>query len=340
MKPAKPVVILAPAPQKRDRIFSSSALERLHDKFEVIDLEENTETGLLERHLPDAFAVVGQPDLGTDALESAIQLRAIVNVEGNFFPNVDYPKAFANGIRVLGSGPAYSQAVAEYALALALDLARGISREDRAMRRGDESWVPGSNIGSILLRNARIGFVGYGNIGRALQRLLEPFTPSIRAFDPWLPESVILEANLIPSTLDETLSESDFVFVLAAVTTENAHLIDAEMLAMLPDQARLILVSRAAVVDYDALLDKVKSGSLLVGIDVWPTEPLSGESEFRTQENVILSAHRAGGIRQAFHSIGDMVCDDLELMARGLPPLRMQIAAPELVTRYRSKPVD
>ena len=53
----------------------------------------------------------------------------------------------------------------------------------------------------------------------------------------------------------------------------------------------------------------------------------------------MLSAHRAGGIPAAFASIGDMVVDDLAQVARGLPPVRMQVASRELVTRYRNRPV-
>jgi hypothetical protein len=53
---------------------------------------------------------------------------------------------------------------------------------------------------------------------------------------------------------------------------------------------------------------------------------------------MVLSAHRAGGIPAAFTEIGNMVVDDLSLVAAGLPPVRMQVAAPELVTRYRNKP--
>ncbi|WP_405623530.1 hypothetical protein [Streptomyces sp. NBC_00076] len=53
----------------------------------------------------------------------------------------------------------------------------------------------------------------------------------------------------------------------------------------------------------------------------------------------MLSAHRAGGIPEAFQSIGDMVLDDLTLLAQGLPPVRMQTAARELVGRYRNRPV-
>lgn len=339
MSNSKPLVILQPAPQLRDRIFSPATLDALHAEFEVLDLEANPSETAFREGLPTAFAIIGQPDLDEHSLNAAVNLKAIVNVEGNFFPNVDYPTAFRNGVRVLGCGTAYSQAVAEYSLGLALDVARGISREDRAVRRGEERYVSASNVDAILLRHASVGLVGFGNLGRSIHRLLAPFHNTIRVYDPWLPSAILEDANVIPSTLDETLSNSQFVFVLATATPDSEHLINATNLKLLPDGARLVLVSRAAVVDYDALLTELASGRILAAIDVWPTEPLPPDSPFRHQEGVVLSPHRAGGIPAAFYSIGEMVMDDLGLIAAGLPPARLQVAAPELVGRYRNKPV-
>lgn len=336
----KPVVILSPAPQRRDRIFTQAALERLHAAFTVVDLEENPSAEAFEAALPEAVAVIGQPDLDAGALARAPHLRAIFNVEGNFFPNVDYAAAFARGIRVLGCGPAYSQAVAEFSLGLALDLARGISREDRAARVGTERYVAEGNADSILLRGATVGIIGFGNLGRALRPMLAPFTSRVRVYDPWLPPGVLRELDVEPSGLEDLLRVSQFVFMFATVTSDSEHLLNAERLAMLPDGARLVLVSRAPVVDYDALLAELDSGRLYAGIDVWPTEPIAQDDPYRAVENVVISGHRAGGIAAAFESIGDMVLDDLELVAQGLPPVRMQVAAPELVTRYRNRPVS
>ena len=192
---------------------------------------------------------------------------------------------------------------------------------------------------SILLRRATVGLIGYGNLGRSLHAPLAPFHNQVRVFDPWLPSSIIEDAGALPATLDDTLAHSTFVFVFATATAESRHLLDGEKLDLLSDGARLILVSRAAVVDYDALLERLRTNRFHAAIDVWPIEPIPADSEFLTLPNVVISAHRAGGIPEAFHAIGDMVCDDLELMAQGLPPARLQSAAPELVTRYRNKPV-
>ncbi|GGX87993.1 oxidoreductase [Streptomyces minutiscleroticus] len=334
--PSRPLVILSPAPQRTDRVFAPDTLARLRERFTVVEPESEEE---FDRALPDAFAVVGQPDLPAERLARAGRLRALLNVEGNFFPNVDYGTCFARGVHVLGCGPAYAQAVAEYALGLALDLARGISREDRAFRAGRERYVSEGNADAVLLRGADVGLVGFGNLGRALHPLLAAFRPVVRVHDPWLPDAELRDHGVVPATLEETLRASRFVFVLATVTDESRHLLGARELDLLPDGARLVLVSRAPVVDFPALLDRVAAGRLLAAVDVWPEEPVPAGHPARGLEGLVLSAHRAGGIPQAFTAIGEMVLDDLTLVARGLPPVRMQAAARELVGRYRNRPV-
>jgi phosphoglycerate dehydrogenase-like enzyme len=332
----KPVVILHPASQSSARIFTADTRRRLHDNFEVVDLEADPTDAALDAALPEAFAIVGQPDLPRARLLAAPRLRALLNVEGNFLPNVDYATCFEKGMHVLNCGPAYGQAVAEYALGLALDLARGISREDRAFREGREQYFGRSNGDAVLLRHATVGLLGYGYVGRALHRLLVPFAPTLRVYDPWLPDAVLREADVVPAQLEDAL-RSQFVFVAATITDSNRRLLNAERLDLLPAGARLILVSRAAIVDYEAMLDRVEAGRFLAAIDVWPQEPAPADLRARTMEGLVLSAHRAGGISAAHHQIGDMVVDDLLLIASGLPPVRMQAGARELVTRYRNQ---
>lgn len=334
----RPIVVLKPAPQRIDRIFTSDALARLHRDYDVVDLQDGPDEAL-DSALGQAFAIVGQPDLPAARLANAPALRAIMNVEGNFAPNVDYETCFRQGIHVLGCGPAYAEAVAEYSLGLAIDLARGISREDRAFRAGQERYVSAGSTDAILMRHSDIGLVGYGNLGRALHRLLRPFDATIRVYDPWLPDAVLREAGLHPAGLDDVIAQSMFLFVLATVTQESTHLLGERELDLVPPAARLVLVSRAAIVDYDALLARVSEGRFLAAIDVWPDEPVPPAHPARGLDGLILSAHRAGGIPAAFFEIGEMVLDDLDLISRGLPPARMQVAARELVGRYRNRPV-
>ena len=337
----KPVVLLRPAPQTTSRIFTAEALRTLNERYTVIDGEADPSDELIDSCLPQVFAIVGQPDLPRERLERAPKLRGILNVEGNFFQNVDYEACFERGVNVVACMPTYAQAVAEFSLGLAIDLARGISREDRAFREGREGYVFQSTGDSILLRGSAMGILGYGNIGRKLLPLLEPFRPSVvRCYDPWLPDAVIREAGMVPASLEETMSNSTFLFVLATVTDESTHLLNADNMRLIPEGARVVLSSRAAVVDFEAMVRYADEGRFHVATDVWPDEPAPADHPARRVENMVLQAHRAGGIPQAFDDIGEMVLDDLALMQQGLPPVRNQPAVRELVTRYRSKPVE
>jgi phosphoglycerate dehydrogenase-like enzyme len=334
----KPLVLLTTSAFATDLLFSARSRSELEAGFDVAVVAG--EDPRFDDLLPRAFAVVGQPELPVERIRRAEQLRVVCNVEGNFFPNVDYAACFDRGIRVLSCGPAYAQPVAEFALGLALDLARGITQGDRDFRAGCERYTHDGTSGSVLLRHADIGLIGMGHLGRALLPLLRPFAPKLRVYDPWLPARALAELDLEPVGLDELLTASTFVFVLAASTTENTHLLDARRLALIPSGGRLILVSRAAAVDFAALYDRVAGGHLLAAVDVWPDEPVPADDQARGLEGIVLSAHRAGGIPSAFPQIGEMVVDDLRQVAAGLPPVRMQLAVPELVTRYRNKPVD
>ena len=169
----KPVVLLRPAPQTTERIFTDDALRRLNERYTVVDGEADPSEEAIDACLPEVMAIIGQPDLPAERLERAPKLRGILNVEGNFFQNVDYDVAFARGINVVACMPVYAQAVAEFSLGLAIDLARGITREDRAFREGREAYVFNSTQDSILLRGAEMGILGYGNIGRKLLPLLD-----------------------------------------------------------------------------------------------------------------------------------------------------------------------
>lgn len=337
---SQPVIIFDPSPRSRDLIFSAEDWKRLNTLARVIshDGAGRMDDTIIDEFLPQASLIIGQTDLPAERLDRAEALRAIINVEGNFYPNVDYKMAFARGIRVLGIGPAFSLPVAEMALGLAIDTARGITRADRAFRAGGEGYGKADNAGSFLLTGADMGFVGFGHLGRSLLPLLQPFRPTIRVFDPWVPPGALREHGLVPDSLEGVLSKSKVTFVLAGVTEENYGMIGAKQLALIPDGAAFLLMSRAPIVDWDAFLEASRDGRFRAATDVFPQEPVSPDDPVRRHDHMILSAHRAGGIKEAFLRIGEMVADDAGLLLSGLPPARLQSAHPETVARLRSTP--
>lgn len=335
----RPLVISAPAPRTLDLIFTPDALERLHRRYRVIEADPENIAGLGSAVLSEARYIVGQPPLSADTLERMPRLRAVLNVESNLIDNMPYDVVFRRGIHVLTTGQVFAEPVAEMGLAMALNLARGIVDADVDFREGRERWGGEGNKSARLLSGSEIGIIGFGDLGKALNRVLSGFRAKIRVHDPWLPASVLLDAGVEPASLETVLAESDFLFVVAAVTSDNKGFLGAKAFAAMRPGAAFILLSRAGVVDFDALIAAVESGHIRAASDVFPEEPLPLGHPVRRLPGFLRSAHRAGALDIAFKRMGEMVLEDMELMDRSLPPMRCKRAERETVARMRSKPV-
>jgi phosphoglycerate dehydrogenase-like enzyme len=335
------VILVDPMPRTLDMICDAPTRTRLEALGPLVVWEDGPMPDeMVERWLPEAVAIVGQTALPASRLERAPRLRAIVNVEGNFLPNVDYGAALARGVHVLSASPAFALPVAEMALGMAIDVARGITAADRAMRAGGETYGLDSNADAFLLSGSSVGIVGFGDLARELHRLLAPFGCAVRVYDPWLPDLVIERAGAVAAPLDDVLASSRVIFVFASVTSENEGFLGREQLERVPPGAVLLLMSRAGVVDFDALCDLVAAGRLRAATDVFPAEPLPRDHRARQLDGLLLSPHRAGGMREAFLEIGRLAVADLELIVRGLAPVACKRAERETVGLMRSRPVE
>jgi len=102
----------------------------------------------------------------------------------------------------------------------------------------------------------------------------------------------------------------------------------------------LVLLSRAALADFDALKAEAAAGRLRIATDVFPQEPVSTSDPIRQTPNMLLSAHRAGALTNALQQIGTLVLEDLSLIAQGLPPVSCRRAQRETIGLMRSKPIE
>jgi phosphoglycerate dehydrogenase-like enzyme len=336
----KPIVISAPAPRTLDLIFTPMALADLRARYDVHEAAEDALDRLPPEVLAKARYIIGQPPIDEALLARLENLACVFNVEGNLLPNMPYPRLFERGIHTVTTMQVFALPVAEIGLGLALDLLRDITEADIAFREGRELWGLEGNRQARLLSGADVGLIGYGELGRALHRLLAAFRPRLRVYDPWLPASLIADAGAEPADLATVLSQSDVVFVLAAVTSDNRGFLGAPEFAAMRKGASLILLSRADVVDFDALMAAVASGHIRAASDVFPEEPMPQNHPVRRLPGFLRSAHRAGALDLAFLRMGDMVLEDMALLDRGLPPMRCKRAERETVARFRSRPVS
>jgi phosphoglycerate dehydrogenase-like enzyme len=334
-------IFLAPEPRAIRDIFDQSDLARLRALGDVHVHESGPVTdALFDEKVATADIIMGQFDLPESRLKRIPSLRAVFNVEGNFLPNIDYDYCFRNSIRVLSTSPVFAEPVAEAALGMAIDVARGISKSDRQFRDGTEEYGLAANVEAFSLYRQDVGLIGLGDLGKAIVPLLRPFGCRIRAYDPWLPAGYVTSLGCEAASLHEVLKRSRLVIVVAGVTSQNQGFLGEREFAAMQKGSGLVLMSRAAVVDFDAMLDFADRGHFRVASDVFPEEPLPPSHRARRTRNVILCAHQAGALDAAIKQIGKLAVEDAELIARGLPPVLCKLAQPETVKLLRSKPIE
>jgi phosphoglycerate dehydrogenase-like enzyme len=339
---ARPLIVIDPQPRSFEEIFEPRIWARLEDLGELAIHEGpgRMPAKRFESYLPEMALLIGQSDMPKARLDRAPKLRAIVNVETNFLQNVDYETCFERGIHVLAPSSAFAKPVAEMALGLAIDLCRGVTAADRAMRGGREKWLLDGAEGCFSLYGARVGLIGFGDLARAFVPLLQPFGCPIKAYDPWISDHFMSGLGVAAAALDEVLSTSQVIVVFAAATSENQRFLGKREFELIPPGSVFLLMSRAGVVDFPEFLRQVEGGRFRAATDVFPIEPAPPGDPSRRIGGLLLSPHRAGALPDSLYEIGRQTVADAGLILSGLPPLSCRRAQRETVLRSRSKPIE
>jgi D-3-phosphoglycerate dehydrogenase len=223
--------------------------------------------------------------------------------------------------------------VSDHALALLLNLARGIGRATLATRAGE--WDIAVVQPLYRLRGRTLAILGFGRIGRALADKARPLGLRIIAFDQYVPEEAIRAAGVEPVNLRSALEQADLVSVHVPLTDQTHHLIDAQALALMKPSAFLVNTSRGPVVDAQALAEALRAGKLAgAGLDVVEPEPPPPDFELRQMPNVLLTPHTAFYSEEAQRELQRRAAEDVARVLRGEQP-RSLVNADALAARIK-----
>lgn len=265
----------------------------------------------------DALVVChGAPYVDGAILDAAPRLRLVGELEGDRFANrIDVEACAARGIRVVDTTHGSSLPVAEWALGLVLATLRNAGAHFRRLIAGevyrperdqDAGWRMSE------LTGRRVGLIGLGHIGRRLVELLEPFRCDLWVHDPYVPKEVALAVGVRLTSLERVMADSDVVVCCAPITPRTNRMIGAAQLALLRPDAVFVNVSRGAIVDPDALIERARRGDVRIGLDVFDPEPIPADSEIRRLPNVFLTPHIASFSRECGPRFFHFMVDELE----------------------------
>jgi phosphoglycerate dehydrogenase-like enzyme len=296
-------------------------------------------------HVGDVSGLIvchGSPRISDPILDSAPRLRIIGELEGDrFAARIDVEAAQARGIRVTDTTNGSSYGVAEWALGMMLNAARNSGAAYRQLISGGWPSRPGegSDFARFELSGKQVGLIGLGIIGRRLVQLLAPFHCAIRAHDPYVPKEVADVLGVVLTNLDSLMAESDVIVCVAPITPKTRRMIGKRELDLIRPGSALVNVSRGAIIDPDAAIERLARGDITGAFDVWDPEPIPADSRIRQLPNVFLTPHVASQTREGRGRFFKIMVDELGRFFRGDETF-YDLTPRTLANRYGLAPPD
>lgn len=300
--------------------FSQRRLEDLKSMFDEVKYDPWNATGqwyndaetleLLQREQPDVF-ITELDRVQEQTLNHYGKLKVLGVCRANP-ANVDVKKCTEKKLPILCTPARNAQAVAECLVGELICFMRHIHIAADWERQGN--WKPGTTPYCMFTGNEihgkKIGFVGFGAVGKAAAKLLRAFHAEIVFYDPFVEAFEDYEKV----TLEEVFRSCDIVSIHLPVLPSTEKMINAELLNMMKPNAIFVNTARSAVVDMDALYQVVHSKKIKGAVmDVMDHEPPTEDDMARwSQENVLLTPHICGASYEVSDHHSDIMIQRLD----------------------------
>jgi phosphoglycerate dehydrogenase-like enzyme len=263
-----------------------------------------------------------KPRVTRESLAGIERLCAIGRC-GVGYDNVDLAACTEHDIAVYITPTAVMRPVAESIVLFILALSHNLVLKDRLVREG--RWAESTHKLGTEPRDRVIGTIGLGNIAGEAIRLLRPFgIAKVLAYDPYASPGRGQELDVQLTDLDTVLSESDYLMVNCALTSETRGLIGAPELGKMKPQAVIINTARGPIIQQQPLIEALETGKIRgAALDVFEKEPLETDSRLMKLDNVILTSHSIAWSAELFRDMGRMDCEGALAVARGEAPLHV-----------------
>ena len=315
--------VLITAPYMQPHVDRFRPVFEEHDVNIVVpSVEERMEEDDLLEWIDDVDGVICGDDRFTErVLDQASRLK-VISKWGTGIDSIDQEACAERDIAVCNTPDAFSEPVADSVMGYVLCFARNLPWMDRAMKDGVWKKIPG-----FALREATLGIIGVGDVGKTVARRANAFGMRLLGNDLVEMPADFLESCPIEMVDRETLlSESDFISLNTDLNDTSFHLMDADGFAQMKETAVIINTSRGPVIDETALVDALQSGGIRgAALDVFEEEPLPDESPLRTMDQVLLAPHNANSSPEAWEHVHQNTIRNLLDVLTEHPPSLEQI---------------
>ena len=257
----------------------------------------------------------------TESLLAACPSIRYVGVQATGYNIVDCAACARRGIPVTNVPSYGTAAVAQFTMALMLELCHRAGLHDELVHQG--KWAScGSfcfwDTPQMELAGKTLGVVGFGRIGQAVAKIARGFDMKILAYNRTRrPEGEALATYV---DLDTLLEQSDFVSLNCPLTPATEKLINDETIAKMKDGAILINTSRGGLLDENAVKAALESGKLrAAAVDVVAEEPITSANPLLNAPNCIITPHMAWAPVESRQRLLDCVIENIRCFLNGTP---------------------
>lgn len=304
------ILITAPVHDIMIETFKKNSLD-----FEYIP---NADYQILFDKIEMATGIVVATQINIDKkiLDRALHLKWIARL-GSGMEHIDTTYAESKNIRCISSPEGNSNAVAEHALGLLLNLVRNINKSAAEIKT--MKWLRNENRGTELSGKIA-GIIGYGNTGAQFAKILSALGMKVLAYDKY---KTGFETEMIKeASIEEIVNVADVVSFHLPLNNETNHFGSKDFFSSLKKQPVIINTSRGKIIDTVALIDALLQKQIrAAALDVLENEKLKELSEkqqdqlvwLNAQENVLLTPHIAGYTFEAAYKMSKILLEKLEI---------------------------
>lgn len=288
----------------------------LSDEVKVYETTEPSE--ILERIQGFDIVVTKEMPVSGDIIRQFPDSVKLICEAGTGYNNLDLDAAREKGITVCNV-PSYStERVAHTAIMMIMNLSSSMRRQIAMLTENNhDNFTKCMQVDHVEINDKTLGVVGAGHIGREVIKVAQALGMKILAYDV---NAAGDEPGIHFTSLEEVLSQSDYVSLHCPLMPQTRHIINKDTLALMKPTAFIINTARGPLIDEAALIEALKEGRIAgAGLDVQEVEPPAEDNPLYQMENVILTPHMGWRGLETRQRLVSILANDIKNYLNGTP---------------------
>ena len=288
----------------------------LSDEVKVYEITEPSE--ILERIQGFDIVVTKEMPVSGDIIRQFPDSVKLICEAGTGYNNLDLGAAREKGITVCNV-PSYStERVAHTAIMMIMNLSSSMRKQIAMLTENNhDNFTKCMQVDHVEINAKTLGVIGAGHIGREVIKIAQALGMKILAYDV---NAAGDEPGIHFTSLEEVLSQSDYVSLHCPLMPQTRHIINKDTLALMKPTAFIINTARGPLIDEAALIEALKEGRIAgAGLDVQEVEPPAEDNPLYQMENVILTPHMGWRGLETRQRLVSILADDIKNYLNGTP---------------------